>query len=79
MRQPEDSDFASFIRKLVRPNFCEPAMKPARPGFVLYWQLTQLGVKCDVVAPSLVPEEARGQGQDRPAGCVEAGSQSPLR
>ena len=24
-------------------------------GYVLYWQLTQLGVKCEVIAPSLVP------------------------
>jgi hypothetical protein len=24
-------------------------------GYVLYWQLTQLGVSCEVIAPSLVP------------------------
>src|SRR5438046_3190402 len=24
-------------------------------GYVLYWQLTQLGVACEVIAPSLVP------------------------
>ena len=24
-------------------------------GYVLYWQLTQLGIHCEVVAPSLVP------------------------
>jgi transposase len=27
-------------------------------GYVLYWQLTRLGVHCDVVAPSLVPVKA---------------------
>jgi transposase len=27
-------------------------------GYVLYWQLTQLGVSCDVIAPSLVPAKA---------------------
>jgi len=27
-------------------------------GYVLYWQLTQMGVHCDVVAPSLVPVKA---------------------
>jgi transposase len=27
-------------------------------GYVLYWQLTALGVKCDVVAPTLVPVKA---------------------
>jgi transposase len=30
----------------------------APKDFVLYWQLTQLGVKCDVIAPSLVPKKA---------------------
>jgi len=24
-------------------------------GYVLYWQLTQLGVGCEVIAPTLVP------------------------
>src|SRR5438067_12362382 len=27
-------------------------------GYVLYWQLTQLGVGCEVIAPSLVPVKA---------------------
>ena len=27
-------------------------------GYVLYWQLTQLGVACQVIAPSLVPTKA---------------------
>lgn len=27
-------------------------------GFVLYWQLTQLGVDCTVIAPSLIPTKA---------------------
>ena len=27
-------------------------------GYVLYWQLTQLGVDCQVIAPSLVPSKA---------------------
>src|SRR5215218_1085799 len=27
-------------------------------GYVLYWQLTQLGVVCEVIAPSLVPTKA---------------------
>jgi len=27
-------------------------------GYVLYWQLTQLGVACEVVAPTLVPTKA---------------------
>ena len=27
-------------------------------GYVVYWQLTQMGVPCDVVAPTLVPVKA---------------------
>src|SRR2546427_3508964 len=27
-------------------------------GYVLYWQLTEMGVHCDVIAPSLVPTKA---------------------
>jgi transposase len=27
-------------------------------GYVLYWQLTALGVACEVVAPSLAPVKA---------------------
>src|SRR5215467_10915183 len=27
-------------------------------GYVVYWQLTQLGVACEVIAPSLVPTKA---------------------
>lgn len=27
-------------------------------GYVLYWQLTQMGVSCEVIAPSLIPTKA---------------------
>lgn len=27
-------------------------------GYVLYWQMTQLGVDCQVIAPSLIPTKA---------------------
>src|SRR5947209_6701043 len=50
------------IRKLVRK------LGPARSlrvcyeagpcGYVLYWQLAELGVHCDVVAPTLIPVKA---------------------
>ena len=47
------------IRKLVRklgPADQLRACYEAGPtGYVLYWQLTALGVACTVVAPSLVP------------------------
>src|SRR3981189_1013685 len=32
-------------------------------GYVVYWQLAALGVKCDVVAPTLVPVKAGDRGE----------------
>src|ERR1700726_1489380 len=53
---------AESIRKLIRklgPAEQLRACYEAGPtGFVLYWQLTQLGVECAVVAPTLVPVKA---------------------
>ena len=50
------------IRKLVAklgPAKQLKACYEAGPtGYVLYWQLAQLGVACQVIAPSLVPAKA---------------------
>jgi transposase len=43
-------------------------------GYVLYWQLTQLGVACEVIAPSLVPTKAGGSCEDGSPRCGEAGT-----
>jgi transposase len=50
------------IRKLVKK--LEPAeslracYEAGPTGYVLYWQLTAVGVRCEVVAPTLVPTKA---------------------
>jgi transposase len=50
------------IRKLVKklgPVEQLRACYEAGPtGYVLYWQLAELGVKCEVIAPTLVPMKA---------------------
>jgi transposase len=50
------------IRKLVKklgPVEQLKACYEAGPtGYVLYWQLAEMGVKCDVIAPTLVPMRA---------------------
>src|SRR6266446_2702480 len=50
------------VRKLVRKlgpveqlRFCYEA---GPTGYALYWQLTRMGAKCEVVAPTLVPVKA---------------------
>ena len=53
---------AESIRKLVKklgPAEHLRACYEAGPtGYVLYWQLTELGVECEVIAPTLVPVKA---------------------
>src|SRR5215472_9103538 len=52
----EDS-IRKFIKKLGSPEQLRACYEAGPTGFVLYWQLTQLGVDCTVVAPSLVPRK----------------------
>ena len=52
----EDS-IRRFIQKLGSPEQLRACYEAGPTGFVLYWQLTQLGVECTVVAPSLVPKK----------------------
>ncbi len=50
------------IRKLVKKlGSCERlrvCYEAGPTGYVIYWQLTSLGVRCEVVAPTLVPVKA---------------------
>jgi transposase len=52
----EDS-IRKFIKKLGSPEQLRACYEAGPTGFVLYWQLTQLGVECAVIAPSLVPKK----------------------
>jgi len=46
---------AQLIRKLGSREHLRACYEAGPCGYVLYWQLTKLGVACDVVAPTLVP------------------------
>jgi transposase len=52
----EDS-IRKFIKRLGSPEQLRACYEAGPTGFVVYWQLTQLGVECAVVAPSLVPKK----------------------
>jgi transposase len=58
---------AESVRKLIKklsPAEQLRACYEAGPtGYVLYWQLTELGVECMVVAPTLVPVKAGRPGE----------------
>ena len=42
------------MRKLGDPKSLRACYEAGPTGFVLYWQLTAMGIECDVVAPTLV-------------------------
>ena len=52
----EDSN-RKLIKKLGPAEQLRACYEAGPTGFVLYWQLTQLGVDCVVIAPSLVPKK----------------------
>jgi transposase len=47
-----------MVAKLGPANQLKACYEAGPTGYVLYWQLTALGVTCEVVAPSLVPIKA---------------------
>ena len=52
----EDS-IRKFIKKLGSPEQLRACYEAGPTGFVLYWQLAQMGVECAVIAPTLVPKK----------------------
>jgi transposase len=47
-----------MVHKLGPVQHLRACYEAGPTGYVLYWQLTQLGVSCEVIAPSLVPTKA---------------------
>ena len=76
------------IRKLVKKLGPERSLRvcyEAGPcGYVLYWQLTELGVQCEVVAPTLVPVKAGDRVKtdrrdaEKLARCYRSGDLTPV-
>jgi transposase len=53
-----EESIRKLIRKLGPVEHLRACYEAGPTGYVLYWQLTQLGVSCAVVAPTLVPTKA---------------------
>lgn len=47
-----------LVKKLGRPEQLRACYEAGPCGYVLYWQLSELGVACEVVAPTLIPVKA---------------------
>ena len=72
-----EESIRKFIRKLGPPEQLRACYEAGPTGFVLYWQLVQMGIECAVVAPG--SEEAWRLGEDGSKRRVEAGTQSSFR
>ena len=75
---------ARLIRKLGKPEQLRVCYEAGPTGYVLYWQLSELGVKCEVVAPTLVPVKAGDRVKtdrrdaEKLARCYRAGDLTPV-
>lgn len=47
-----------LVRKLGRIKQLRACYEAGPAGYVLFWQLTELGIDCAVIAPTLVPVKA---------------------
>lgn len=47
-----------LVQKLGGPSGLQVCYEAGPTGYALYWQLTKLGVECEVIAPSLIPMKA---------------------
>jgi len=75
---------ARLIRKLGKPEQLRVCYEAGPTGYVLYWQLSELGVKCEVIAPTLVPVKAGDRVKtdrrdaEKLARCYRAGDLTPV-
>jgi hypothetical protein len=73
-----EESIRKLIKKLGPVEQLRACYEAGPTGFVLYWQLAQLGVECEVMAPTLVPKKA-GDRVKTDRRDAEAGAQSPVR
>jgi transposase len=79
-RIPHDE---ASIRRLVgrfgNPRILRACYQAGPTGFELARLLHRLHVRCEVIAPSLIPRAPGDKARDRPAGLPPAGAAAPRR
>ena len=58
-----------LVRKLEGPEGLHVCYEAGPCGYVLYWQIAKLGVRCSAVAPTLIPMK-RGRPSGRRTGAT---------
>lgn len=84
-RIPNDRESVSkLVKKLGGPKRLRVCYEAGPCGYVLYWQLVQLGVECEVIAPTLIPVKAGDRVKTdkrdaiKLARCYRAGELTPV-
>jgi transposase len=73
-----------LLKKLGKPQQLRVCYEAGPTGYVLYWQLTKLGVRCEVMAPTLIPvkpgDRVKTDRRDaeKLARCYRAGDLTPV-
>ena len=73
-----------LIRKVGEGGKLKCCYEAGPTGYVLYWQLAELGVDCEIIAPSLIPTKAGDRVKtdrrdaERLARCYRAGELTPV-
>jgi transposase len=73
-----------MIGKLAPVGTLKCCYEAGPTGYVLYWQLIQMGVACEVIAPSLIPKKAGDRVKtdrrdaEKLARCYRAGELTPV-
>lgn len=82
---PKDEEsIRKLIRKLGPVEQLRACYEAGPTGYPLYWQLTALGVKCQVVVPTLIPVKAGDRVKtdrkdaEKLARCYRAGDLTPV-
>ena len=73
-----------FIEQLGRAAGLKICYEAGPTGYALYWQLTKMGVDCEVVAPSLIPRKPGDKiktdrrDAEKLARCYQSGTLTPV-
>src|SRR5690242_15205223 len=63
-----------LVHKLGGAKSIQACYEAGPTGYTLYWQLTEMGVDCDVVASTLVPEKAGDRVKTDRRDAIKAGA-----
>lgn len=80
----EPQGLQRVLKKLGKPEQLRVCYEAGPTGYALYWQLTKLGVHCEVVAPTLIPvkigDRVKTDRRDaqKLARCYRAGDLTPV-